>query len=69
MLYSNLLKIFFKSNFSIDVYEGQSAGNLIKYSAFNYSYGIRLIFNFHDKFADAVYKDGMKIVKTVKIIY
>ena len=22
-----------------------------------------------DKFADAVYKDGMKIVKTVKIIY
>jgi poly-gamma-glutamate capsule biosynthesis protein CapA/YwtB (metallophosphatase superfamily) len=53
-----------KSELSIGVYEGPSAGNMTNYSTSNYNDGIPLYLNFPDEFAESVKKAGINLVTT-----
>ena len=53
-----------KSDLSIGVYEGPSAGNKTSYSTSNYDDGINLYLNFPDEFAHSVKKAGIDLVTT-----
>jgi len=53
-----------KSELSIGVYEGPSAGNMTNYSISNFNDGIPLYLNFPDEFAESVKKAGIKLVTT-----
>ena len=53
-----------KSELSIGVYEGPSAGNMTKYSTSNFNDGIPLYLNFPDEFAESVKKAGISLVTT-----
>ena len=55
---------FHKSDLSIGVYEGPSAGNNTSFSTGNYDDGIPLYLNFPDEFAEAVKKAGINLVTT-----
>ena len=55
---------FHKSDLTIGVYEGPSAGNTTSYSTSNYGDGIPLYLNFPDEFAESVKKAGINLVTT-----
>jgi fucose 4-O-acetylase-like acetyltransferase/poly-gamma-glutamate capsule biosynthesis protein CapA/YwtB (metallophosphatase superfamily)/lysophospholipase L1-like esterase len=55
---------FKKSDLTIGVYEGPSAGNNTNYSTSNYGDGIPLYFNYPDDFAESVKKAGIDFVTT-----
>ena len=53
---------FKKSDLTIGVYEGPSAGNKFKYSTSNIGDGIPLYLNFPDEFAESVKRAGINLV-------
>ena len=53
---------FKKSDLSIGVYEGPSAGNKVNYSTSNFGDGIPLYLNFPDEFAESVKRAGINLV-------
>lgn len=53
-----------KSELSIGVYEGTSAGNMTSYSKSNFDDGIPMHLNFPDEFAESVRKAGINLVTT-----
>ena len=55
---------FHKSDLSIGVYEGPSAGNNTSFSTSNYDDGIPLYLNFPDEFAEAIKNAGINLVTT-----
>lgn len=55
---------FKKSDFTIGVYEGPSAGNKTSYSTSNYGDGIPLYLNYPDEFAESVKNSGIDLVTT-----
>lgn len=55
---------FKKSDLTIGVYDGSSAGNLTSYSTSNYGDGIPLYLNYPDEFAESVKKAGINLVTT-----
>ena len=55
---------FKKSDLTIGVYEGPSAGNSTNYSTSNYDDGIPLHLNYPDDFAESVKKAGIDFVTT-----
>lgn len=55
---------FKKSDLSIGVYEGPSAGNKTSFSTSNYGDGIPLYLNYPDEFAESVKKAGINLVTT-----
>jgi hypothetical protein len=58
---SDILK---KSDLSIGIYEGTSAGNNTSYSTSNYGDGIPLALNYPDEFAESVKMAGIDLVTT-----
>ena len=55
---------FKKSDLSIGVYEGPSAGNNTSFSTSNYGDGIPLYLNYPDEFAESVKNAGINLVTT-----
>jgi len=53
-----------RSELSIGVYEGPSAGNMTSYSTSNFDDGIPMHLNFPDEFAESVRKAGISLVTT-----
>ena len=53
-----------KSDLSIGVYEGPSAGNNTSFTTSNYDDGLPLYLNFPDEFAESVKKAGINLVTT-----
>ena len=63
-MFKNTWDYLKKSELSIGVYEGPSAGNKTSYSTSNYDDGIPLHLNFPDEFAKSVKKAGISLVTT-----
>jgi fucose 4-O-acetylase-like acetyltransferase len=63
-MFKNTWDYLQKSELSIGVYEGPSAGNKTSYSTSNYGDGIPLYLNFPDEFAKSVKKAGISLVTT-----
>jgi poly-gamma-glutamate synthesis protein (capsule biosynthesis protein) len=57
-------KYFKKSDLTIGIYEGPSAGNNTSYSTSNYGYGLILTLNYPDEFAESIRKAGINLVTT-----
>ena len=55
---------FKKSDFTIGVYEGPSAGNNTSFSTSNYEDDIPLYLNYPDEFAESIKKSGINLVTT-----
>ena len=63
-MFKETLEYLQKSDLSIGVYEGPSAGNMTSYSTSNYNDGIPLYLNFPDEFAESIKKAGISLVTT-----
>ena len=63
-MFKNTWDYLQKSELSIGVFEGPSAGNKTSYSTSNYGDGIPLYLNFPDEFVKSVKKAGISLVTT-----